>query len=400
MEPAGKDGRAMAEGPAPDLPLLRIEAGRERRVVAGHPWVFSNELRMGPALREVPLGGLVRLQTAHGDPVGIAGLNRHALIAARLFTRDPAEAVDRRFLARRLARALALRDVLFDRPFYRLVHAEADGLPGLVVDRYGSLAVVQANAAAIDRLLDDLLPALEETAGIDTIVLRNDSPARALEGLPEEVTLAQGRIDGPVPVEENGARFLADPLGGQKTGWFYDQRENRAFAARLAAGRTVLDVYAHTGGFGILAALAGARQVEAVDRSESALELAAEAARRNAIADRIAVVRAEAFAHLQALGEAGERRGLVIVDPPAFVKSARDLKAGARGYRKLARLAARVVEPGGFLCASSCSHHLDMPLFTEQLRLGLADAGRTGRFLRLSGAGPDHPLHPFLPESA
>lgn len=383
-----------------DLPLIRLQPGRDKRVAAGHPWIFSNEIAMTPELREVPLGAPVRVEAANGRALGVGGFNRHALIAVRMLDRSPDAAIDTAFLRRRLASALALRDTLFDRPFYRLAHAEADGLPGLIVDRYGDVLVMQSNTALMDRLEGPLCDALEELLKPRAIVLRNDSAVRGLEGLAEEVRVARGAVDGPIAVEENGARFEADPLGGQKTGWFFDQRDNRAFVARLARGRRLLDVYTHTGGFGVQAALAGAEAVTLVDRSAPSLELAAKAAAANGVADRVSTARGEAFAELERRGATGERWPVVVVDPPAFVKSKKDLAAGARGYAKLARLAARVTERGGFLCAFSCSHHVDPALFAEQVARGLIDAGRTGRILRQSGAGPDHPVHPLLPESA
>ena len=383
-----------------DLPLIRLQPGRDKRVAAGHPWIFSNEIAMTPELRDVPLGAPVRVEAANGKALGVGGFNRHALIAVRMLDRSPDAAIDTAFLRRRLASALSLRDTLFDRPFYRLIHAEADGLPGLIIDRYGDVLVMQSNTALMDRLEGSLCDALEELLRPRAIVLRNDSAVRGLEGLAEEVRVARGAVDGPIAVEENGAKFEADPLGGQKTGWFFDQRDNRAFVARLARGRRLLDVYTHTGGFGIQAALAGAEAVTLVDRSAPSLELAAKAAAANGVADRVSTARGEAFAELERRGAAGERWPVVVVDPPAFVKSKKDLAAGARGYAKLARLAARVTERGGFLCAFSCSHHVDPALFAEQVARGLVDAGRTGRILRQSGAGPDHPVHPLLPESA
>lgn len=383
-----------------DLPLIRLQPGRDRRVAAGHPWIFSNEIAMTPELRDVPLGAPVRVEAANGRALGVGGFNRHALIAVRMLDRNPAAEIGIDFLRRRLGSALALRDTLFDRPFYRLVHAEADGLPGLIVDRYGDVVVVQSNTALMDRLEEPLCDALEALIQPRAIVLRNDSAARGLEGLAEEVRVACGVAPGPIRVEENGAVFEADPLGGQKTGWFFDQRDNRAFVAGLARGRRMIDIYTHTGGFGIQAALAGAAAVTLVDRSAPSLELAAKAAEANGVAGRVATARGEAFAELERRGADGERWEVVVVDPPAFVKSKKDLAAGSRGYAKLARLAARITAPGGFLCAFSCSHHVDPVLFAEQVARGLIDAGRTGRILRQSGAGPDHPVHPLLPESA
>ena len=355
---------------------------------------------MDSAVRSLAPGQFASLQSADGKTLAIAGVNRHALIAARVFSRNPDEQIDTAFVEGRLRAALEMREALYDRPFYRLVHAEADGLPGLIVDRFGDVVVAQFNAAVMEGLRPQILHALQAVVGPRAIVLRNDSPVRALEGLDTVVEIAFGRLDGPIPVEENGAHFLADPLGGQKTGWFFDQRDNRGFAASLARGRTVCDVYCHTGGFAVQAAVHGAARVTAIDRSAPALDLAAQAARLNGVSERVSFARAEAFEDLARRHVAGETFGLMIVDPPAFVKSKKSLKSGARGYRKLAKLATRLVEPGGFLLLASCSHHVDIDLLREQVNRGLADAGRTGRILRVAGAGPDHPIHPLLPESS
>jgi 23S rRNA (cytosine1962-C5)-methyltransferase len=353
---------------------------------------------MDEAAKALPRGSLVTLVDAGAERLGVATFNPHSLIAARLLSRDPDTVIDRGFLAGRLRAALALRERMFDRPFYRLIHAEADGLPGLVIDRFGDVVSVQTNTAGMDRLLPDLLAVLDEIFAPRAVVLNNDSAARHLEGLEPEHRVAAGHIDGAVELEENGVRFLADPLGGQKTGWFFDQRDNRAFVARFAPGRRVLDVYSYCGGFAVQAACAGAAEVIAVDRSEDALALAARAAALNGVT--IATARAEAYAEMERLGRAGERFGVVVVDPPAFVKSRKDLGAGAKGYRKMVRLAAPLVEPGGILFAASCSHHMPAERFAEEVAHGLSLAKRSGRILRSAGAAADHPVHPWLPESA
>jgi 23S rRNA (cytosine1962-C5)-methyltransferase len=258
----------------------------------------------------------------------------------------------------------------------------------------------------MELLRPELLQAIDQVLSPDVVVLRNDSAVRALEGLEQQVVVAKGAIDGPVRLVENGVAFFADLIGGQKTGWFFDQRDNRAFMAALArrgvAGgpARVIDLYSHTGGFAVQAAASGAGEVVAVDRSEPALGLAERAAAENGVAARCRFVRAEVFAECERLADAGERFDVVIADPPAFVKSRKDLGAGARGYRKLARMAARLTLPGGVLFIASCSHNVELETFAEQVRRGLADAGRGGRILRSSGAGPDHPVHPYLPETA
>ncbi|MGF1630009.1 MAG: class I SAM-dependent rRNA methyltransferase [Kiloniellaceae bacterium] len=383
-----------------DLPTVTLKPHGQKRLGRGHPWVYSNEVEMDAIAKEVPPGGLVRLCDIHGRYQATAFFNRHPLIAARVLTRDESVAIDTAFLAARLKRALEIRTQLIGVPYYRLVHAEADGLPGIIIDRFGDALTLQVNTAGMEVLTPQLIDALNAVIAPQTIVLRNDSAVRKLELLEESVTVVQGRLEGPVALEENGARFFADLEGGQKTGWFYDQRDNRAWASRLAKEARVLDCYAFAGGFTVQAALAGADEVTAIDRSQGALDLAAQAAEANGVAGRCRFVKAEVFQELERLGEAGERYGLVIVDPPAFVKSRKDLAQGLKGYRKMVRLAAPLVAEGGFLLAASCSHHADLDSFAGQVWRGLQDAGREGRILRTSGAAADHPVHPALPESA
>ncbi len=401
METEREVPSAAADDPVAALPALRMLPGRHKRLRDGHPWAFSNEIAMDAQARALPPGGLVRLLSSHGEFLAVAGFNPRTLIAARVLSREAAPAPPRALLSARLRAALALRERLHPGGFYRLVHAEADGLPGIVVDRYGDVLSVQLNAALAEAMREDLLAALDEVLSPRRVVLRNDTPSRALEGLPLAVEEARGAGgDGPVELRENGARFLADLGEGQKTGWFFDQRDNRARVAALAGGARVLDAYCYAGGFGVLAACRGAAEVVLLDRSERALSLAMGAAGLNDVAGRCRALRGEAFAELERMAAAGERFDVVVADPPAFVKSRKDLGAGARGYRKLARLSAALVAPGGFLFAASCSHHVGPELFAEQVARGLDDAGRGGRILCTSGAGADHPVHPHLPESA
>lgn len=377
-----------------------LRPGGDRRLVAGSPWVYSNEVRMDAAAKSLPPGSMVRLRRVDGKRLGVGSFNANALIAFRLFDRDPGAAIDRYWLARALRRALVIRERLYDRPFYRLVHAEGDGIPGLIVDRYGADIVVQANTAGIDRLLPEVLAALEVVAAPERVVARNDAPARAMEGLPLDVAMLKGDIAGPVEIEEGGAVFLADLVGGQKTGWFYDQRDNRRDVAPLARGGRVLDAYCYAGGFAIAAALAGADEVEGIDSSEPAILLARDAARRNGVDGRTTFRRAEVFDELARLADEDRRYRLVVADPPAFVRSRKDLATGLKGYRKLARLAAPLVEAGGFLSIASCSHNVEAEAFLGEVAIGLDRAGRSARVLKLSGAAADHPMHPHLPESA
>jgi 23S rRNA (cytosine1962-C5)-methyltransferase len=387
-------------GDTTSRPTIRLQPSRHKRVQHGHPWVYSNEIHMDNTAKAIPPGSVVRVVTHDGAPLGIATFNPHTLICTRMLTRETGIEIDRSFLAERLRRALGLRERLFDRPFYRLVHAEADGLPALIVDRFGDVIVVQANSAGMERLTPALLEALDEVLAPKAIVLRNDSPSRGLEGLGTDVRVAAGSLEGPVRLEENGAAFFADPGAGQKTGWFYDQRDNRAAIAALAGGADVIDFYSYNGGFAVQCAKAGARSVIAVDRSEAALANGRAAAEANGVAGLCEFRRADAFEELERLAVAGEKFGVVIADPPAFVKSKKDLQAGTRAYRKMTRLAASITAPGGFLLVASCSHNVDVPLFAEQVARGLDDARRTGRILRTGGAAADHPVHPHLPETA
>ena len=392
-------GTGEADEPA-RRPVVTLVPGGHRRAEGGHPWIYSNEIVMDAAAKALAPGTLVTLRRADGRPFGVAMFNPHTLLAARLLDRDAGREIGRRFFARRIERALRLRERLYDTPYYRLVHAEADGLPGLVVDRFGAVLVVEANAAGMDRHTPVILDALRDLLKPDAIVLRNDSPARTLEGLPLEARVAFGALDAPTPVEESGLVFLADVLAGQKTGWFFDQRDNRAFVSGLAAGARVLDLYCYSGGFAVSAAHLGAATVVGIESSEAALGFAAAAAERNGVADICEFRRAEVFAEAAALGARGERFDIVVADPPAFARSKRDVPAALRGYRKLARLAAQLTAPTGFLFLASCSHNVGAAEFVEAVRRGLADAGRGARILRSAGAGPDHPVHPALPESA
>jgi len=383
-----------------DRPRVKLQPGGDKRAMLGHPWIFSNELTMDAVAKSLPPGSVVNVIRADGRPLGAAFFNPHSLIAARLLTRDADRAIDETFLHRRLERAWKLRERLIGAPFYRLVHAEADGIPGCVVDRFGDVIVVEPNSAGADRLTEPLLAALDRLLKPRTVVVSGDGSARNLEGLAPMHRIVKGSLDGPIELQEHGARFLADLADGQKTGWFYDQRDNRLLAARFAAGADVLDLYSYSGGFGVQAARHGAKSVLSVDRSEPALSLARKAASLNTVGDRLATETAEAFEFLEQAGGAHRTFDLVMADPPAFVKSKKDFHQGSRAYRKLARLCAARVRNGGFLFLASCSHHMPAEEFRTQVARGLHEAGRSGRILYATGAAPDHPVHPMLPESA
>jgi 23S rRNA (cytosine1962-C5)-methyltransferase len=381
-------------------PLLRLKTREGRRARAGAPWIFSNEIDLNAQAKKLAPGTLVEMQGADGHVFGVGYFNPGSLIAVRLFETPPDTNIDRHFFAGRIGRALALRDALFDRPFYRLVHAEGDRLPGLVIDRFESLCTVQITTAGMEVLSDSILAALDDVIAPETVILRADAPARSQEGLASYVRATKGESPHHVALEENDARYFADPAGGQKTGWYFDQRDNRAFMAGFAGGRSVLDVYSHSGGFAVLAARGGAREVYGIDSSAPALSLAADGAAANGVSGKCRFLKADAMEELERLGGAAERFDIVICDPPPFARSRKDVEAGARAYRKLARLAARVVSPGGFLLLASCSHNMPAERFQAECAAGIVRAGRSAKLIRTGGAGPDHPVHPSLPETA
>lgn len=375
-------------------PLVRLRAGEGRRLRAGAPWAFSNEIAMTPEAKALPPGGLVRLEGDDGVRFGVAMFNPHSLIAARILDRDPDAEIDAGWMRGRLAEAAALRARICDSPFHRLAHAEGDRLPGLIIDRYGEAAVLQANTAGMERLTPFILEALE----FPTIVVRNDSAARRHEGLAEEIALVRG-TEARVEVVEGGVCFPVDLLAGQKTGWFFDQRANRDRVAALASGARVLDLFCHTGAFGLRCAAAGAASVTLVDSSAAALDLAQTAAALNGLSG-VAFRRCDVFEELPVLAARPERFDIVVCDPPALAKSRKDAAAALRAYGKLASLAAALVAPGGFLFTASCSHHAPAEAWAERVAWGLHRARREARLLATTGAGPGHPVHPHLPETA
>jgi 23S rRNA (cytosine1962-C5)-methyltransferase len=378
-------------------PRVTILKGREKRALAGHPWIYANEVQMDANTKAIAPGTLVKLQVEGGAALGLATFNPHSLMCARrLFT----DKVDAPWLREKLEAAQALRTAFYNKPYYRLVHAEADGLPGLIVDRYGDVLGVQANTAGMNALLPELLPVLQAVTGAKAIALNRHGAAVEQEGLAAQSEWAVGKHEGALEILENEARFYVDVIGGQKTGWFYDQRENRKLVASLCAGKKVFDGFCYAGGFGVLAAATGASAATMVDASQGALDLAKQAATANKVENRCSFIKGDVLSELEAAAMRKEKYDMVICDPPAFIKSKKDVGAGLKGYRKLARLAAAVVAPGGWLALGSCSHHAELASWAEENARGLHEAGRMGRIVYSAGAGPDHPVHPLLPESA
>jgi 23S rRNA (cytosine1962-C5)-methyltransferase len=379
---------------------LRLRKNEEHRLRAGHLWVYSNEIDAAATpLTAFEPGELATLLDHRDRPLGTAYVNPHSLICARLLGRESGLLPDAAWFARRLETALALRKRLFERPFYRLVYGEGDGLPGLVVDRFDDILAVQLTTAGMERCKDSILAALRAVIGPATIVLRNDSPVRALEGL-EPYVEALPAPPAHVLVEENGLRFELEPLTGQKTGWFCDHRLNRARLPAYVQGRRVLDVFSYSGAWGVQAAAGGARQVICIDESRAALDLLLHNARLNGMADRVEARHGEAFATLKALREAGETFDVVVLDPPAFIKRRKDKAAGTKAYQRINQLAMQLLGADGILISASCSFHLA----ADELRGALQQAAHHGerelQILEQGHQGPDHPIHPAIPETA
>ena len=384
-----------------ELPVLRLKPKANARAIRfGYPWVYDNEVVTDRRTKALSPGSIARLEDGDRQPLALVAVNPNSRIIGRVLDSADAAPPDLDWFRARLTHALALRERLYPDPFYRLVHAEADGLPGVVIDRFGDACVIQPNAAWAEVLLDPLARALAEVTGVSTILKSASGRARGLEGLDDADAVLLGQMpDGPVPVPMNGATYMADLAGGQKTGLFFDQRPNHAFAAGLARGARVLDVFSHVGGFGLAALAGGAQNALAVDGSQPALDLATEGAARSGFADRFATRRGDAFDVLAALQGEGAEFDLVICDPPAFAPSKQALEAGLRAYERIARLAATLVAPGGCLALCSCSHAADLSRFRQASIRGIGRAGRQGQLIHTGFAGPDHPMHPQLAES-
>ncbi len=390
------------ESPTPGhgRPVVRLKPKAEARAIRhGFPWVYADELVTDRRTQGLAPGALAVLEDGERRPLGLVTVNTTSKIIARMLDRDPAAVIDRAWFVARLERALALRARLYAAPFYRLVHAEADGLPGLIIDRFGDVAVIQPNAAWAETHLAALVDALVTVTGVASVIKNATGRSRALEGLGEETALLRGALSGPVAVPMNGATYMADLIGGQKTGLFFDQRPNHAFAAALARDARVLDMFTHVGGFALAALAGGAVSALAVDASAPALALAGQGAVASGLAERLAMRQGDAFQVLEALGAEGASFDLVICDPPAFAPAKPALEAGLRAYERLARLAAPLVAPGGYLVLCSCSHAADLSAFRNASARGIGRGGRRAQLIHTGGAGPDHPMLPQLAES-
>jgi len=381
-------------------PELFLKKHEDKRLRQGHLWVFSNEIdtKRNP-LEQFEAGDLVVVNDSGGKALGVAYINPQALICARLLTRKTNSSIGEKFFKMRLSQAVALRERLFDKPYYRMVFGESDGLPGLVIDRYAGVLSVQITTAGMERHKSLLVKVLTELLQPDAILLKNDNSQRQLENLSMEPEVAYGNLPERLAIEENQTRFLINVAEGQKTGWFYDHRNSRAQFAEWSRGLKVLDLFSYAGAWGITAAVSGADEVTCVDSSESALSLAAESAALNGVQDRTQFVRSDVFEFLKQAREQNQHYDAIVLDPPALIKRRKDYKAGYEAYRRLNHLALQVLTNDGLLVSASCSHHLSRSDLHEILRSSARHIDRHLVFFASGGQGPDHPVLPAMPET-
>jgi 23S rRNA (cytosine1962-C5)-methyltransferase len=384
---------------APDYPMLLLRRGEDRRLRAGHLWVFSNEVDVARTpLDRFASGAPVLIADHAGRVLGSGYVNPHSLICARLVDRHAAP-LDRSLITHRLNIALALRERSHASPHYRLVFGESDGLPGLTVDRFGAVLVCQATTAGMECLREEVDAALLKLLSPAAIVWKNDSGARKLEGLDSAVFASHGEMPAQLQVVEGTARFEVAGEGGQKTGWFYDQRDNRDRVMPWMAGARVLDLFSYAGGWGLRAALAGATDVTCVDASAEACALVEHNAALNKVAERVRAARVDAFDFLRNARAERQHWDVVVLDPPAFVKRRKDFKEGALAYRRLNEAAMRVLSRDGLLITASCSYHMPRAALLEAVQAGARHIDRQVQVLTVLQQGVDHPLHAAIPET-
>ena len=384
-----------------DLSLLQLKKNEEKRLKSGHNWVYSNEVDVSKtSLKSFKVGEQATVVDFRGKPLGNAYVNPNSLICARLFSRDCSQVLDKSLLVHRLNIALSIRERLYPGQCYRLIYGDSDNLSGIIIDRFGGNIIVQINTAGMAAIKEDIVLAIDQVLKPDAVLLVYD---RALEKLPgyEGVSeeLAKGEVPEWVPLQENGVNFLAPALKGQKTGWFYDHRENRSRLKHYVKERRVLDVFSYVGGWGIQAACFGASDVMCVDSSEYALDGVELNAKLNKVEDRISSLQGDAFQALTELKAAEERFDVVILDPPAFIKRKKDIKKGLGAYRRINELAMRLLSRDGILISASCSMHLSREGLQDQIRGSGRHVDRFVQILGYGGQGADHPVHPSIPET-
>lgn len=381
------------------LKKMRLNRHEDRRLRGGHLWIYSNEVnRKETPLKGFQAGEQVSVEASDGTFLGTAYVNPRSLICGRIVSFD-SRVLDYPLLLQRLQQALNLRSRLFDKPFYRLVYGDSDLLPGLVVDRFGAHLSVQLNSAGMEAVKGEIIDALKTLLNPESILLRNDSSMRPLEGLAREIEVAYGTSPKEVELVENGVRMLAPLHDGQKTGWFYDQRPNRAQVNQFVRGKRVLDVFSYVGSFAIQAAVHGAREVWALDASRFALEMAEKNAELNKVESIFTGAQGDAFDVLRALKEDGEQFDIIVVDPPAFIKRKKDHKEGLRAYRRINEMAMRLLSRDGIMLSASCSMHLQRDELMSVLQSAGSLLNRHVQVLFEGMQGPDHPVHPAIPET-
>ncbi|WP_455199526.1 class I SAM-dependent rRNA methyltransferase [Kaarinaea lacus] len=382
------------------LPPLRLKKNEEKRLRAGHLWIYSNEVDTSTTpLKEFEPGSSVLIEDYRGHAVGTGYINPHSLICARLVSRDPKHQLDVSLIKHRLNVALSLRQRLFAKPCYRLVHGEGDGLPGLVIDRFDDVIVAQITTAGMERHKDALVSALEKILKPHSIVFRNDNPSRKHEQLDTYVETAMGDCADSVLLEENNTRFEIDVMAGQKTGWFYDHRMNRARMQNYVKDARVLDVFSYVGGWGVQALTAGASDVMCIEASKKAVDRIHHNAELNSVGNKIATVEGDAFEALKGLRQEREKFDVVIVDPPAFIKRKKDFKEGLNAYRRINQMAMQVLNKDGYLISASCSYHLGHDQLSDVILKSSRHVDRNAQIIEQGHQGPDHPVHPAIPET-
>lgn len=383
-----------------ELASICLKKGQERRLIQGHLWVYSNEIDTHKTpLKNFTSGEQVVVTSAQGKALGIAYVNPHSLITARLVSRKVSTLLDRSLFVHRIKIALSLRERLFSKPYYRLIFGESDLLPGIVVDRFNDVLVVQITTAGMEVQRQALIEALEKVLRPKVILLRNDVKMRELEGLDlyNEVTL--GNLTEHVEIEENQTRFQVDLLKGQKTGWFYDHRMNRGRVQSYAKDKRVLDLFSYVGAWGLEAATAGASEVFCVDASEQALDWLDQSAAMNEL-NNITSIQGNVFEVLKHLRNEKEKFDIVIVDPPAFIKRKKDFKEGMNAYRRVNQMAMQLCTRDSILVSASCSHHMPADTLLQQVQGAARHLDRFVQLLEQGHQSPCHPVHPAIPETA
>lgn len=383
----------------PRLAPLQLNRGADKRLRKGHLWIYSNEIHTeATPLKSLQAGQQVCVLGDKQKPLGLATVSPRGLICARIFSRDTKHVLDKSLLVHRFNQALALRERFFDAPYYRLIFGDSDLLPGLVVDRFGDHLVVQISSAGMEAVRQDILDALDQCLRPQSILFRNDHAARELEGLPLHQTEY-----GPVPefaeLIENNTRFLAPLKAGQKTGWFYDHRMNRAMLQTLCKGKRVLDVFSYVGGWGVQVAVAGAAEVVCIDASAQALSWTNENAALNDVAEKVSTLQGKAIDVMKTLLSEETRFDVVVLDPPAFIKRRKDQKSGEAAYYHINELGMRLLARDGLLVSGSCSMHLAQDRLVDQIRSAGRKIDRQVQIVHRGGQGPDHPVHPAIPET-